>query len=181
MPTTANGLVYPGSGEHNRLWEHFQNLAESADTLYAGLPNVAFRHAHLTRSTTQSIANNATDYISWTVETQDTHGFIAVPGTTVTIPAGSGGVYSLSAFARFSHHATGFCVLFLEINGVQGPEWRNNTHSTGTQPTSMAISLAAHRLAAGDTVKVGVFQNSGVARTIDSVNPPRLQLLRHAA
>lgn len=31
MPTTPLGLTYPLSSEHTRLWEHLQNLAESAD------------------------------------------------------------------------------------------------------------------------------------------------------
>lgn len=29
MPTTADGIVYPTSGGHTRLWEHLQALAES--------------------------------------------------------------------------------------------------------------------------------------------------------
>lgn len=34
MPTTTNGLVYPASTANTQLWTHFQNLAESADTLH---------------------------------------------------------------------------------------------------------------------------------------------------
>lgn len=37
MATTPRGLIYPAETGHTRLWEHLQNLAESAD---AGLDDV---------------------------------------------------------------------------------------------------------------------------------------------
>jgi hypothetical protein len=32
MPTTGRGYVYPASTDHDRIWEHIQNLATSVDT-----------------------------------------------------------------------------------------------------------------------------------------------------
>jgi hypothetical protein len=180
MPTTANGFVYPASSDNTQLWTHFQNLADSIETKYAALDSVNPRHADLTRATTQSIANGTNSYVSWTVETNDTHGFIAVTSDTVTIPAGQGGVYSLSAFARYVANATGFRVLAFEISGTQTAQWRAIAHATGGQPTDMAVSLAAVRLAAGATIKMFTFQNSGAALNIDNVVPPRLTLIRAA-
>ena len=37
MPTTPEGIVYPDSSGHTRLWEHFQTLADSIDTLLGSL------------------------------------------------------------------------------------------------------------------------------------------------
>lgn len=31
MPLTPRGLIYPVEADHTRLWEHLQNLADSAD------------------------------------------------------------------------------------------------------------------------------------------------------
>lgn len=31
MPETSRGLIYPASDAHTRLWEHFQNLATTAN------------------------------------------------------------------------------------------------------------------------------------------------------
>ena len=33
MPTTPLGITYPASTDHNRLWEHFQTLANKVDAL----------------------------------------------------------------------------------------------------------------------------------------------------
>ena len=38
MPETEHGIVYPESTDHTRLWEHFQNLAESVDALFDSIP-----------------------------------------------------------------------------------------------------------------------------------------------
>jgi hypothetical protein len=32
MPLTPRGLIYPAEADHTRLWEHLENLADSADT-----------------------------------------------------------------------------------------------------------------------------------------------------
>jgi hypothetical protein len=37
--------------------------------------------------------------VTWEVESQDTDGFISVPGTTITVPAGLGGLYALTVTA----------------------------------------------------------------------------------
>jgi hypothetical protein len=179
MPTTADGLVYPASSANTQLWTHFQNLADSMQTLWTDLKDE--RHADLTRATTQSITTATITYLSWTVETVDTHGFIAVPGSAITIPAGHGGVYSISAFARFAANVTGLRNLFIEIDGVQVAEHRLEANSISAQQTSMPVSLAAKRLAAGAVIKVGVYQNSGGSLNIESSMPPLLQIIRHAA
>jgi hypothetical protein len=40
MPETASGFVYPASTDHVRLWEHFQNLADSVDSVVGALGTV---------------------------------------------------------------------------------------------------------------------------------------------
>lgn len=36
MPQTTRGIVFPDSTGHTRLWEHYQTLAETADTAIGG-------------------------------------------------------------------------------------------------------------------------------------------------
>lgn len=134
----------------------------------------------VTRSATQSITSGVTTYLTWTVEDVDTHALITAPSDTVTIPAGGGGLYSLSLFARFAANAVSFRKIGLEISGTEYCEWRGNANTVGSQPTSMAISLNGQRLAAGDTIKCPVFQLSGGALNIEVTMPPRLQLVRIA-
>lgn len=133
------------------------------------------------RATTQSIPNNTITYISWTVENEDLLGFINAPGDTITIPANYGGVYTGGVFARFAANATNLRVMTLEVNGSGVSEWRGPAIIVAAQPTSMGIAMPAMRLAAGDTVKVSVFQGSGGALNIDNALPPRIGLIRIAA
>jgi len=42
MPETAHGIVYPDASAHTRLWEHFQELAETADAALPEVPLIQF-------------------------------------------------------------------------------------------------------------------------------------------
>jgi hypothetical protein len=61
MPTTSNGIEYPASGSHTRLWEHFETMAEDVDGLVTSLSGgwQAYTPAW-TSSGTQPVLNNGT-------------------------------------------------------------------------------------------------------------------------
>lgn len=54
MPETAHGIVYPESTDHTRLWEHYQNLAESTDELFNTIPFIQFGHATISPASSNS-------------------------------------------------------------------------------------------------------------------------------
>ena len=178
MPTTASGIIYPASSANTQLWTHFQTMADSIETPLASL--IEDRHLDVTRTTTQSITHNSTSYISFNSEIADTHGYITVTSDTITIPTGAGGVYCISAYARYAANATGFRVLGIEVAGSVVAEWRGLAHTTGGQPTSMGASIGGIRLAQTNTIKLLTFQNSGGALNTEA-STPRLHLLRVAA
>lgn len=64
MPTTPQGIEYPDSSGHTRLWEHFQALAESVDdvvTPLVALDNPWTTYVPVwTASTTNPVLNNGT-------------------------------------------------------------------------------------------------------------------------
>ena len=92
---------------------------------------------HLTRSSDQTISNNSTTDMSWTVETSDRSALVAVTLTSITIPSAMAGVCLISAFARFATNSTGIRILAIQVDGVTlvedrapamsaAPCWRNS-------------------------------------------------------
>jgi hypothetical protein len=110
----------------------------------------------LARTTTLSIPSGGspTD-ITWPTETADTHGFYTPTGSIVTIPAGLGGLYSISARVQLASTVTQNALIRLTAAGL---DW--DTGITPSDRRALGITLP---LAAGDTVKVAAFQASGAA------------------
>jgi hypothetical protein len=52
MSTTARGYRYPASTDHDRLWEHFQNLASDIDADVTAQPRILARGKRVTDSST---------------------------------------------------------------------------------------------------------------------------------
>lgn len=134
-------------------------------------------HIHLTRSATQSIPNNTSTDISWTVETSDRSALVSGTVTSVTIPAGQGGVWAVMAWARFVTNATGFRVMEVRHNGTQVAQDRREAMTTAAQSHDMFAGYIK-LLAETDTVSVMVFQNSGGALNLDGTNLPQLMMSR---
>lgn len=59
MPTTAKGLVYPDSTGDVELWDHLQNLADSADT---AIGNVAVDTGWITTGYTMASSHTASSF-----------------------------------------------------------------------------------------------------------------------
>jgi hypothetical protein len=135
MPVTPiYSLVYPDSGGSTRLWEHFQNLAESVETALGTVPTI--RHIGTSKVTSSSADVSAetvvdtitVDVVSGEDYSVDYHGVItgsaannvagvalretSVAGTQmasadVAIPIGSSRVYMGNLYAEYQSGATG--------------------------------------------------------------------------
>jgi hypothetical protein len=56
------------------------------------------RHGcRLSRAAAQTVSAGVTATVSWDTEREDTDGYIAVTGTTITIPTGLPGIYAITA------------------------------------------------------------------------------------
>lgn len=123
------------------------------------------------RVTTQSIPNNTATPISFTVETFDQGGWIAVTSTTFTVPAGAipSGYTTVALDVRvgvnFAANATGYRKATVTQNGspVLAPQVDASTTSVNNVNESTILTAVA-----GDTFQVEAYQNSGGALNIGS-------------
>lgn len=132
---------------------------------------------NVTRSTTQSIPNNTTTDVSFTVETSDRSSLVAVTLTSVTVPAALAGVCLITTYAQFEANATGFRVLGIQIDGATYADHRREAMTTAAQPHCMHVCMT-RLLTAGQVIKAQVFQNSGGALNIGTSTPPQLTISR---
>jgi len=73
MPDTSLGYTYPASTDHDRIWEHFEELATDINNDVAAI--AAKPIGRLVASGTQSIPDNVATALMFTTEDIDTHGF----------------------------------------------------------------------------------------------------------
>lgn len=126
----------------------------------------------------QSIANSTTTSLSWTVEAADSDSFLTIPGTTLTVPAGLGGMYMVSASVRWATDPTGGAVSGGAVNtvgthivwSIGGSPWVTTQESgkgtittAGTGTNYFTGVTGIHYLSAGDTFSIQVLQKSGAA------------------
>lgn len=117
----------------------------------------------LSRSTNQSINNSTGTNISWTTEGYDPDGFIAVTGTSITIPAGFGGIYDLTVQGVWASSGSYDVGLVPVVGGVQQfPNLMSNIYG------SCSHSLSGIPLADLETLQVQAFQSSGGALNLTS-------------
>lgn len=139
----------------------------SAWTLAAAL-GTALPRCSVSRSTSQSIANNSTNQlISWTVQDYDVGEMFSPTSTTAaTIPSGWGGLYLITVNIQWEANGTGY--RSMQINTSGSERVRHTIFPVGSGPsTRMGISYIAN-LAAGASVTIGLFQNSGGALNIEA-------------
>ncbi len=109
------------------------------------------------RVANQSITNTSATNVNFDTENYDSDGFITVNSTTVTIPAGLGGLYTVHANCIWASTPAGLANdSYLEIT-AGGDFSRNNSISTRN---SVGQTLA---LSAGDSITVAVYQSSGAS------------------
>lgn len=110
------------------------------------------------RSTNLSVNDSTTTDLTFTTEATDTDGFLTPTSQTLTIPAGLGGIYVVDlTYTWFAGPNQG--VTFAYKNGSVHHALFHGGNATVGASTVMV-------LAAADTVKFGVFQNSGGALNV---------------
>jgi hypothetical protein len=135
---------------------------------------VGFR---LTDATNRSIPNGTSTYTSLTFATEatDTDGFIAAPGTTVTIPADRGGIYMGYALWTWASSPGANSVAQVLANGATALIREPNGSATQSTVCSLTICAA---LTAGTTLELQLSQGSGGAI---NVNPTVWEMWRISA
>lgn len=133
----------------------------------------------LRRAANQSISTDTRTNISWDTEDTDTDGFISVSSTTITIPAGLGGVYAISSTIHSSSTLTTTAMAYIYAAGsaVQIVTTGSGANDNGFPVISARYYIGCATtlvLAAGDTVVSGFYQNSGVSMNVQA----RLSLYR---
>lgn len=156
--TVGSERVYQSSGSAARLGDN-----PAINTLNELVARVG---CTLTRTTNQSMPTVTLTDISWTTEVVDTHGFIAVTGSIITIPAGCGGIYGISVRTVFDAAIVGY------------------TRITALTPYSFVVAAGGQGaaatvvpLAAGDQVTISVLNNSATA----NLTSARVELYRLTA
>ena len=122
------------------------------------------------RSTQTPIASGSQTSINWNIEDEDTDGFLSIASTTITIPAGLGGLYVITAKTEWDSAlgAAGAAIRNLVIIVPTSTianfasQFRNNVDAAD------ALNYAAVTipLLGGDSFTVDVFQTSGVNHSV---------------
>lgn len=119
----------------------------------------------LRRAANQSYTSAANTPVSWDTEDEDTHGFITVTGTTVTIPTGYDGVYAIAA--RVVVTLTASTRSFVEITpttSIAGtPSSFRQTQANSEAAMMVAVTIP---LLAGDTFLISALQTTGSSQNL---------------
>jgi len=107
------------------------------------------------RTSGQSVGSGSQTTITWTTEGLDTHGFLTPTSGTVTIPAGMGGLYAITARLDAAAPLGGRC--YAQITAA-GRIYRTPFTSPGEDLVSVSATVP---LASGDTISVAMYHASG--------------------
>lgn len=118
-------------------------------------PLLTRAHVELSDSA-QPITSGVTTDITWGTEISDVDGWTAGGIATLTCPAGKGGAVIASFTAGWATSGLG-TTPYVDCL-INGAAWYAGE---GLAPSGLHTVCFARRLAAGDTVKYRVFQNSG--------------------
>jgi hypothetical protein len=136
-----------------------------------GTINTARSGFIIRRNTNQSIASGATNLISFDLEDFDSDGYITVTSTTVTIPAGLGGVYGITARVQASAGMSGGGTASIRINGVADFPF------FATAGNGLMAASIVHEIAAAGTLELVVYNgHSGSLNFTATFRAFRLQV-----
>lgn len=107
------------------------------------------------RTSGQSVGSGSQTTITWTTEAVDTHGYLTPTSGTVTIPAGMGGLYAITAQLDAAAALGGRC--YGQVTAA-GRIYRVPFTSPGEDLVAVSATLP---LASGDTISVAVYHASG--------------------
>lgn len=108
----------------------------------------------VSRIANQAISASTTTAISWDTENADTDGFIAVTSSTVTIPAGLGGLYSMTARVVWASAPTSGAAAFTFGGIVHSMPTANQIGNTSAYNLTLPLSAA-------DTIQFSVRHEGG--------------------
>jgi hypothetical protein len=122
---------------------------------------VTYSGVSVTKTTTQSAANNSFTTLSFDSEQYDTDGYHdnVTNNSRLTIPSGKNGYYSVTGLVRFAASATGERIVILYKNGSE-VAYLSSSDGTTNNPTVLSISYTLN-LVATDFIRLDVYQTSG--------------------
>lgn len=126
-------------------------------------PAAIRRGGRWSRSAGLAANNGAITSVTFTTEISDTDNYLAPTSNSFTIPSDLGGTYSFASTCAVNGTLGAGGVLY--FTNTDGRAW---TTGAGTVISTIGISVADVLLAAGDTVSLSLYQNSGANRTINS-------------
>ena len=145
------GLTYPEAGDHTRLWEHFQTLAEAVD----GSQVAACLRS---KTGTQSIPNATNTVVTHAATVYSAGGFTA-DGNGITVP--HKGLYLVIGASAFSLGSGN--LRYITVSGSTSGSLAQVRYQPLTNyQTTMRVQTVTP-LVAGETVSLEVYQNSGGA------------------
>jgi hypothetical protein len=153
---TIKGRITSGTGDPEDL------TATNVGTI------IGYRRMGLSlrRATNQSIGNagGSDTAISWDTEDADTDGFFAPTGTTITVPSGCGGVYSINFYTTWGTAlGTGRAFLTITHNGIANYRLPLQGQSETLVSCAFVVPLSAT-----DTIVAKVYQSSGGANNVQA-------------
>ena len=120
-----------------------------------------------TKTADQSIPHNTNTQVTFDTPDVDTDN--AFSSNTFTVPAGEGGMYSISARASMQGIDAGeFIQLRIYVNGVSSSFFENRQTAYTTDVEFKFSGTFCLNLSAGDTIKYYCFQNSGDAQNLST-------------
>lgn len=133
--------------------------AESTGLKWARTGN--FTGCRVYASSAQTISNATDTKLAFANETYDTDGFHSnvANNTRITIPAGLGGYYRITANSGFLTNASGRRIMGLTLNGSGVASQIETTANASAEPTASITDI--YSLAAADYLEVNVYQTSG--------------------
>lgn len=115
------------------------------------------------RVATQAIADAADAVITWDTESYDSDGFITVPSTTITIPAGLGGLYSITTNGQLPTDPSTASYEYLTIGGTL--YLRNHAPTIGGRWFNSNVIAP---IAAGATITYTVYQDHSAGQNFSA-------------
>ena len=129
----------------------------------------------LGKTNTQTLGNATVTSITFNDEFFDTNSFHdnATNNTRITIPAGLGGKYALTATLSYKSNSTGIRLIYFLRNGTVT---NSGVEITALNGFDMSISASCiMEVSAGDYLEIAGYQNSGGNLNIDVVTAARTQ------
>ncbi len=124
-----------------------------------GGSTAAFTGASYTRGTNQTIGNNSSTLLVWQVSLYDTSSFVSAPSTDIVVP--QAGKYSIEAQVQWDGNGTGRRVIAITSNINPGPYPIVYTQPLSASYDTIHQCIGVLDLEAGETVQIGVIQDSG--------------------